>query len=382
MNIPKEFDDIRPYEPEELQAAYDRIVNEPGFRHAVSTLFPGVPYEALAAKLKSCKTNLDFQKTFCYGPIKGIIQNLGDGGEMDASAIDNTRRYTFVSNHRDIVMDSAFLDVLLLDAGFTNTVEIAIGDNLFAEKWIEDLVRINKAFIVQRNLSMREMLVSSARLGRYMHFAVQEKNENIWIAQREGRAKDSDDRTQTSILKMMCMGGEGSIPERLQQLHIVPLTISYEYDPCDYLKAQEYQLKRDVPGWKKTKADDVLSMRTGIMGYKGHIHYHCAPCLDEWLGTLDAKMPKSELFEVIAHHLDTEIHRNYMLKPGNYVALDLLHGTGSHTDMYTDADKTKFEKYLTGQLDKITIPDKDLTYLRQRILLMYANPVINYLAAI
>ena len=289
MRIPEIFDPIRPYEPEELPAVYDRLCADPQFRSVV------VPFNALEAKLRQCKTNLEFQTTFCYGFLKDLLSKASTGCDMDVTNIDTTKRYTFISNHRDIVLDSALLDMMLFDAGFGTTCEIAIGDNLLAAPWIKDLVRLNKSFIVERSLGIREMLASSKRLSEYMHYVISEKNDNVWIAQREGRAKDSNDRTQPSILKMMAMGGEGTVVERLKQLHLVPLSISYEYDPCDYLKAQEYQLRRDIEGWKKSKADDVLSMKTGILGYKGGIHYHCAPCIDPWLDTLPADMPKSEL---------------------------------------------------------------------------------------
>ena len=269
----------------------------------------------------------------------------------------------------------------MFDVGFSTTCEIAIGDNLLAAPWIKDLVRINKSFIVERSVGIREMLVSSKRMADYMHYVIGKKNDNIWIAQREGRAKDSNDRTQASLLKMMAMGGEGSVVERLQQLHIVPLAISYEYDPCDYLKAQEFQLVRDVEGWKKSKADDVLSMKTGIFGFKGNIHYHCAPCIDDWLGTLPAELPKAELFDMIASLIDGAIHRRYVIYPNNIVALDMLQGTPRSLSKATPEQWDRFEQYLDGQLAKINIPNKDDAFLRERILTMYANPLINYNAA-
>lgn len=224
---------------------------------------------------------------------------------------------------------------------------------------------------------MRQMLMASKRLSEYMHFVMDEKHDNIWIAQREGRAKDSNDRTQESILKMMTMGGEGNAVERLLNLHIVPLAISYEYDPCDYLKAQEFQLKRDVEGWKKSAADDIVSMQTGILGFKGRIHYHCAPCIDEWLKSLDADMPKTEFYAAVASHIDEQIFSNYRLYPCNYVAVDLLHGNTGCTAHYTDADRTQFEHYLEGQLAKVTLENADHAFLRERMLTMYANPAIN-----
>ena len=381
MNIPQEFDAIRPWEPEDLPDVFDRLLANEQFRQVLAYLYPQVPCEMIAQKLKACKTNLDFQLAFAYDFVHGVLKKAATGCEMDCKALDNTKRYTFISNHRDIVLDSAILDVLLVDNKFTTTCEIAIGDNLLSLPWVKDLVRVNKAFIVERALSMRQMLMSSKRLADYMHFAIKEKNENIWIAQREGRAKDSNDRTQKSILQMMSMGGDGSIIERLRQLHIVPLSISYEYDPCDFLKAKEFQLKRDNADWKKRPTDDLVSMQTGIFGYKGHVHYHAAACLDEYLGNLDPEMPKQDIYNKVAAHIDHEIHRNYKLYSGNYVALDLLEGTTIYSDHYTAEQKAKFEQYIAGQLAKIDIPNKDEAYLQERLLTMYANPLRNYLAA-
>ena len=379
MKIPEKYDSIRPYEPEELPEVYERLIADEQFKAVVGKVFPQVPFEALAAKLKQCKTNLDFQIAFCYPFLKDLLSKASKGCDIDISAIDNTRRYTFVSNHRDIVLDSALLDVMLIEADFKTTCEIAIGDNLLAAPWIENLVRVNKSFIVKRSAGIREMLVNSRTMAEYMHLVINDKHDNIWIAQREGRAKDSDDRTQESIVKMMAMGGEGTVTERLQQLHIVPVAISYEYDPCDWLKAQEFQLKRDVEGWKKTKADDVLSMQTGIMGYKGHIHYHCAPCIDDFLASLPEDTPKADIFRIIAEHIDKGIHANYRLYANNYIAIDMLEGGNRMAEHYTPKDKAKFEMYLAGQLDKIVIPNKDEAFLKDCMLKMYANPAINKL---
>lgn len=374
------FDEIRPFEPNELPEVFDRLIADAQFRAVLGYLYPGVPTDAIAAKMRQCRTSLDFQKAFCYGFLKDLLAKASTGCDMNVGAIDTAGRYTFVSNHRDIVLDSALLDMLLIDSGFTTTCEIAIGDNLLAAPWIKDLVRVNKSFIVLRSAGIREMLANSKRMSEYMHVVIGEKHDNVWIAQREGRAKDSNDRTQSSILKMMAMGGEGSAVERLRQLHIVPLAISYEYDPCDWLKAQEFQLKRDIEGWTKSKADDVMSMQTGIMGYKGRIHYHCAPCIDEWLLSI-ADTPKGELFEVVAQHIDREIHANYTLYANNYIALDMLNGNDGNADKYTAEDRARFEKYLEGQLAKIQIDNKDEDFLMNKMILMYANPAKNQMVA-
>ena len=377
MKIPEQFDPIRPFEPDELPDVFDRLLQNEQFSSVLAYFYPDVPKEALAEKMHACKDNLDFQKTFCYGFLVQLLARLSKGCDIDIASLDTDSRYTFISNHRDIVLDSALLDKLLIDAGFNTTCEIAIGDNLLKLPWVKDLVRVNKSFIVERALSMREMLMASKRLSEYMHFVIAEKNDNIWIAQREGRAKDSNDRTQEAILKMMVMGGEGSIIDRLKQLHLVPLAISYEYDPCDYLKAAELQARRDNPCWQKGPMDDVTSMQTGIMGYKGYIHYQCADCIDSYLDTIPADTPKTELFRLIADHIDRQIFAGYRLYPNNYVALDLLHGDSAHADHYTAEDKAQFEAYLKDQLDKIEMEGKDDAYLREQMLKMYANPAIN-----
>ena len=373
----KPFDAIRPFEPEELPEVFERLLGNAQFAQVVAYVFKDVPFDMLAQKMRACKTNLEFQVAFCYPFIKGLLQKASLGCDMNVDAIDMEKRYTFVSNHRDIVLDSALLDVLLVDAGCKTTCEIAIGDNLLSLPWVKDLVRINKSFIVERSVSLRQMLLSSKRLSDYMHLVIAQKYDNVWIAQREGRAKDSNDRTQESIIKMMVMGGEGSLVERLKGLHIVPLAISYEYDPCDFLKAQEFQLKRDIADWKKGPMDDVVSMQTGIMGYKGHIHYQAAPCIDAWIDSLPEDMPKADFFKAVATHIDEEVFRRYRLYPSNYVALDELEGTTAHADRYTAEQKAQFDGYIAQQMAKIQLPDKDEAFLRERLLTMYANPARN-----
>lgn len=376
-----EFDEIRPYHDEELPAVYEELIADPAFQQVVAGVVPGVPFELLAQKMRACKTKLEFQKTFCYGLLWKLVADHTDGLTLDHTALpDKSKAYTYISNHRDIILDSGFLSILLVDQGM-DTVEIAIGDNLLVYPWIKKFVRVNKSFIVQRALTMRQMLESSARMSRYMHYTVNGKNQSIWIAQREGRAKDSNDRTQDSVLKMLAMGGEGDVVDRLLEMNIAPLAISYEYDPCDYLKAQEFQLKRDVDGYKKTMQDDLRNMQTGLYGYKGKVHFQTAECINDALETMDRSLSRQELFARISALIDKRIYRNYRIYPGNYVAHDLLLNTTEFSSHYTLEEKEKFEKYLLGQLNKIEIPNKDTTFLREKMLLMYANPLTNYLAA-
>ena len=384
-----EFDEIRPYEAGEMQQAFDELINDRQFSLVLKGFVPWLPKSVRNGLLKlafiGVKTPLDFQQRFMKPVVKWIIRKHTDGCTFNEKLLprDKSLRYTFVSNHRDIVLDSAFLDVMLVEAGYPTTVEIGIGDNLLIYPWIKRLVRMNKAFTVRRGLSLRETMAASQLMSRYIHHAVTEKKENIWIAQREGRAKDSSDHTQDAVLKMLAMGSSatsGLPADNLRDLNIVPLTISYEFDPCDYLKAQEFQQKRDNPNFKKSRQDDLDNMKTGIFGYKGRVRYTCAAPINTWIDEL-SDLPKTEWFKVLAERMDNEIYRGYTLYPCNYIALDDLEGTNTHVDHYTKSDQERFEKYLAAQLAKIQLPNKDEAFLRERMLTMYANPLRNYLNA-
>ena len=389
-----QFDEIRPYEEGEMQQAFEELLNDRQFGLVLKGFAPWLPKKMrnglLRLAFRGVKTPLDFQMRFMKPVVKYVIWKHTDGTTFDDKAMSGhgDERFTFVSNHRDIVLDSAFLDLLLINAGYPTTVEIGIGDNLLIYPWIRRLVRMNKAFTVRRGLSPKEMLASSQLMSRYIHHAVTEKKENIWIAQREGRAKDSDDRTQESVLKMLAMAKptpdpsprEGRIDslESLRELNIVPLTISYEYDPCDYLKAQEFQQKRDNPAFKKSRQDDLDNMRTGIFGYKGRVHYHCGTPVNEWVDELK-DLPKKEFYAELAQRMDREIHAGYRLYPGHYVALDELRGTTEYSSHYTEKDKAKFDEYIEHQIRKVHLHNRDEAFLRERMLTMYANPAVNKL---
>lgn len=383
----EQFNDIRPYEAGEMRQAFNDLLNDRQFNVIMKGFLPWLPKFVRNGLLRlaftGVKTPLDFQLRFMKPVVKHVIRKHTDGCTFEDGAVSRVvpnhheERYTFVSNHRDIVLDSAFLDVLLVQHSYPTTVEIGIGDNLLIYPWIKRLVRMNKAFTVRRGLTAHEMMESSQLMSRYIHYAVTQKRENIWIAQREGRAKDSDDRTQESVLKMLAMGGEGSgFADKLRDLNIVPLTISYEYDPCDYLKAQEFQQKRDNPAFKKSKQDDLDNMKTGILGYKGRVHYHCGTPVNAWIDEL-AGLPKNEFYKALAARMDREIHSGYRLYPCNYIALDALNGNTEQADHYTSADRQRFEAYLKGQLEKIKLPNKDEAFLRERLLTIYANPLRN-----
>ena len=383
--IPEEFKDMRPFEPEELPAAYDSLLADPMFRAVVGMVMPQIPAEALGPMMHGCKSILEFQYTFIRPLMEGVIKKCTTGLTNDFARLGLSKEkenYTYISNHRDIVLDSGLLDMVLFAQMGLNTVEIAIGDNLLIYPWIKTLVRLNRSFVVTRKGGIREMLQSSIRLSSYMHYVIGEKKAPVWIAQREGRSKDSTDHTQESLLKMFAMGGEGTPAERLISLNLAPLAISYEYDPCDWLKALEFQMKRDNPDHKKSQDDDLVNMKTGIFGYKGRVHYQAAECMNDFIAALPADMSKNDFYATIAAEIDRRIYSNYQLFPGNYVAIDLLQGGDAHASYYTAEERATFEQYINGQLQKIQLPNKDEDYLRTKILEMYANPALNQLSVV
>lgn len=384
MNIPAEFENMRSFQDSEVRGAIKTLLNDPSFVKIVRKMVKGVPIWALKLYTMRFNTVNGFQTGMIYPILKKILRTATTGFSADFDALPKGREdFIYLSNHRDIVLDSAFLDyVLLLDNKYS--VEIGIGNNLLIHPWIETLVRLNRSFVVNRSATAAELLESSQQLSRYIRFVIEDQKRPVWLAQREGRAKDSNDRTQKSVLKMLAMSGPAdmSISPRLQSLHICPLTISYEYDPCDWLKAAEFQMKRDNPGFKKSKQDDLTNMKTGIWGYKGHMHYQVAQPIDNEIAALDESVPRNQFLDQVAAIIDKHIFKGYRIYPCNRIALDMLNGDNSQSAYYTEQDKKEFQEYLDGQLGKIKIPNPDWEYLKERILTMYANPLINQLSVL
>ena len=378
-DIPAEFERMRSLEDDEVRGAVLSLLDDPAFRKVVKSVVKGVPIWVHKLYTRRFKTVNSFQLGMICPFLIRILKNATTGFTNDLSALPDGRQdFIFLSNHRDIVLDSAFLDYILILSG-KKSVEIAIGNNLLIHPWIETLVRLNRSFIVNRSATATELLESSRQLSRYIRFVIEEKKSPVWLAQREGRAKDSDDRTQKSVLKMLAMSGpdDMSLSERLQSLHICPLTISYEYDPCDWLKAAEFQLKRDNPDYVKSRQADLENMKTGIYGFKGHLHYQVSAPIDNEIAALDSSLPRNQFLDNVAQIIDRHIFEGYRIYPCNRIALDMLRGDNAESAHYTEGQKEEFRKYLDGQLSRIDIPNPDWEFLRERILTMYANPLIN-----
>lgn len=374
------FDDIRPVNNDEVKDAIEELITNEDFQRAFRYLKPDLDWDAFSKVMRACKTKEEFKALLSYDAVSTVARkttfSLTVSGKTRLP--EDYSPCTFISNHRDIVLDAAFLNVMLYDVGYGMT-QIAIGDNLLIRPWIKTLVRLNNSFIVKRGVSVRQMLEVSGTLSAYMHHTIKETKESVWIAQREGRAKDSDDKTQGSILKMLNMGGDSDILTNLMSLNIVPVAISYEYDPCDFLKAQEFQQKRDNPEFVKSQRDDLLSMETGILYNKGRVHFTMGDPINDQLKKLNPEMEKGELYSAVATTIDRDIYKHYRFYPSNYIAYDLLNNTSRFDVNYSLKDRLEFEEYLAGQLDKIIIPNKDEAFLRTKMLEMYSNPLKNHL---
>ncbi len=370
-----DFESIRPYNDSEIHMVFERLKQEKPFLKLIDYMFPNLQTKDVLHKLLSIESIDQFQHEIILSFVQEITKNTTKG--VTHNGLNNlslSNNYLFISNHRDIVLDPALINMLLAENGH-GTSEIAIGDNLLIYPWITDLVKLNKTFIVKRNLPGRQMLESSNVLSRYIRYTISERKQSIWIAQREGRSKDGDDKTQISLLKMLNMSGEGTPDKNFKELNIVPVSISYEYDPCDYLKAHEFFQKRENPDFTKTQADDLKHMSTGLRGRKGRVHFAFGKPMNESLHKLEDEPNKNEQLLRLAELIDEQIHNNYKLWPGNFVAIDILEQNNNHSDKYTNEDKETFINYIDDHLSRI---EGDKQFLRNTLLEMYANPVRNF----
>lgn len=379
--VPDEFKDICPFSDSEFQREMSLLVKEPGFEHAVKYVMPDVDYQEFSKNLCSIKTQEEFQLVVMK-PFLELLERKTSAG-ITSGGIDLLEEgvaYTFITNHRDIVLDASFMNLVLLRNNIRST-EVAIGNNLLIYDWIDVLVRLNKSFIVKRDVGMRQALDAATKLSRYIHFTITEKKQSVWIAQREGRAKDSNDVTQESLIKMLGIGGGKDFMDNIKELNLMPVSISYEYDPNDYLKAKEFLMKRNDPDFKKSQRDDLFSMETGLLQNKGRINFEFSPCINDMLSGISHCEDKGESVKRICNIIDDAIHSHYKIYPCNYIAYDKLNGTTAFAVNYNSEDVYSFNKYIESQLAKIEIEvnDDDRKFLYRMMLKMYANPLTNKL---
>ncbi len=381
----EEFSDIAPYDDSDFQHYMSRLVKEPGFEHAIRYVMPDVKYPEMVQNLLQIKSKDEFQRTIMQGMLE-LLERMTTSGVTDSGLedFDASKSVLFITNHRDIVLDASFLGLAMLRHGLP-AQEVALGDNLLIFDWIEDLVRLNKGIIVKRNLRLTKALEAARQLSGYIHHCIGEKHESVWIAQREGRAKDSNDVTQESVIKMLALAGDGAtVVERLLELNITPTAISYEYDPNDYLKAREFLARRRDPEFKKSQRDDLFSMETGILQFKGHVHFAVCECINPALEELRALTDKVEIVRRVCAIIDREIHTAYKFFPLNYIAYDRVNHTDRFASEYTPQDVEQFDAYLNKQIDKVDLPDitpEERAFMIDAVTDMYANPLKNYLKA-
>ncbi len=376
----KPFSDIAPYDNNEFHEKISGLLKEPGFEHAVKWVIPNINYTDFSNQMLQVKDSTTFQTEIMMPFLELLAAKTTSGLSCNGlKNIDHAKAYTIITNHRDIVLDTSFLNLCFLRSGYPTT-EVAIGDNLLIYNWISDLVRLNKSFIVKRNLPRVKALEAAKELSSYIHYAITTKNQSVWIAEREGRSKDSSDMAQDSLIKMLALGGKGTFKQNLLELNILPVSISYEYDPNDYLKAREFLLRRNNPDYKKTQHDDLFAMETGLLEAKGRVHYEIGECLNPTIAEMGDNDDKSTLARDVCECIDCQIHAGYKLFTINYIAFDQLFNTNHFADKYTADEVLEFNNYIARQISKVEEPgltDNDRDYMHEMMLTMYANPVKN-----
>lgn len=350
-----------------------RIASAPEFKLVSQYLFPEVDPAHVAARLTGCRDISSFQHQFMWPAVSSVIKNTTKGVTIEGTEkLNASTSYLYVSNHRDIVLDAAFLQFLLDCAGLP-TSEITFGANLMQGQFVTDIGKSNKMFRVERPTtvtSMRDFLQKSKYLSEYIRHTITEKHESVWIAQRNGRSKDGDDQTDRGLINMFCQSGPSSWADALAELHLVPIAISYEWEPCDILKAMELHQRESGEPYIKRPGEDLNSILTGIRQQKGKVHLCiCDMLSEEDCGSLKG-LSKSDFTKEVARMIDQRIISSYRLFENNYIAWDML--TGNVSDCYSAEQKEAFCSYLE-ELGKY--PDADA--LRKIILRMYANPVLN-----
>ena len=379
------FNDICPYPDSMFHEKMEHLVKEPGFEHAVKWVLPQIDFQEFCKELLQVQDKETFQRKIMWPFLEMLAAKTTSGVTMDGvENIDCSKAYTFITNHRDIVLDTSFLNLCFLRAGLPTT-EVAIGSNLLIYEWISDLVRLNKSFIVKRNLPRAKALEAASELSAYIHYAVSDRRQSVWIAEREGRSKDSSDLAQDSLIKMLGLAGEHDFHDNLMEINLMPVSISYEYDPNDYLKAREFLMKRRDPNFKKSQRDDLFSMETGLLQFKGHVHFQLTPRINPRLDQLGEFPDNNTSARYVGALIDQAIHRSYEIFPINYVAFDMLHHCNRFCGKYTPEQRVEVERYFDSQLNKVDIEDvtaEERDFMMEMMLVMYSNPLKNKLKTI
>jgi len=373
MEIHK-FDKIRPYTDEEIPSAMQRLADHPQLESVLAYLYPGQDFHQHQERIRGFTTIWDFQKGIMEHAVNKIVKDTSSGFTYEGyDRLQRGKGYLFVSNHRDIVLDSALLQLVLYVHNL-DTSEISFGDNLMSSDFVVDFGKSNKMFKVLRNANPREFYTNSLLLSQYIRDAIVQRNSSVWIAQRNGRTKDGFDGTEQGILKMFDMSGSGRFVDDFAELNIVPMSVSYEYEPCDILKTNELYVSRRQK-YVKMPGEDFNSILTGFMQFKGGIHFVAAPPLSrQQIEASCLAGDRNDRLKALGQLMDDRIIPNYKLWKTNYMAYDLLHESHSYAGFYSPSDLEAFRSYMHYKLSALEGEQQELEEL---FLTIYANPVVN-----
>lgn len=369
------FDAIRPFYDTEVNDAILNVVDHPMMKALMDFTFSDLADDVWKEQLRRTHSTRDFQCNFIYHSLQKVLEKTSDG--LTTSGFEKLQQntsYMFISNHRDILLDTSLLNACLFEHKLVMTAS-AIGDNLVKKSFLKVLARLNRNFLVQRGLSPREMLLSSKLLSEYINKLLQHENRSVWIAQREGRTKDGNDATNPGVLKMLAMASdEENLMDYFKKIQIVPVSISYEYDPTDALKMPQLLAEARQEIYIKEKNEDFINLMGGIMGPKRRIHIHVGDILDQELDIIKSQLDNSnKQIQALAQVIDESILSGYNLWPTNYIAYDIVNQTNTHSHLYTENEKSLFERRLEMRIDH------NNPLALQSFLAMYANPVVNKL---
>lgn len=371
-----EFSDIAPFNDEEAAAALSRLANHPNTHWVSSYIFPDKPASFLAEVLRSIHTVDEFQHVVMSKAIEWVIattmKDFSYGGIEHIQKLEG--KYLAMSNHRDIILDPAIVQVVLMRNNLAPT-EICVGDNLLKHKSVELLIRSNRMIKVIRGISARELYLSSQQLSKYIRESITSGHSSVWIAQRQGRTKDGLDSTEQGLLKMLDMSGTKDFVENFKEIQIVPISMSYEYEPCDIMKAREMLISR-TQKYVKREMEDLESIMLGIKQQKGNVHMEVGAPISEEEIIQAAECDKNDRYKSLRSTIDRRVVAGYKLWKTNYMAYDLVNHTTKYADHYDKVELEAFKKYIADQL-KFVESTLDQKELRDILLHIYSNPVLN-----
>lgn len=367
------FDTIRPYYDSEVNDGIRSVIHHPMMKALMNFTFPDVEEKVWIDQLQKTHSIRDFQINFVYHSVQKVLERSSDGLTTSGfEKLEKNTSYLFISNHRDIILDTSLLNVALYQHGLVMTAS-AIGDNLVKKDFLLKLSKLNRNFLVQRGLPPRELLQSSKLMSEYIGQLLLRENRSVWIAQREGRTKDGNDATHQGVLKMLGMGSdEQNVMDYFKKIKIVPVSISYEYDPTDALKMPQLMAEANNEVYIKEKNEDFITLLSGIMGQKKRIHMHVGDILQTEIDQLKQQEDNSNRqIQALAQVIDDSILSSYKLWPTNFIAYDLMHNTNQYRHLYTEEEKSLFERRLEMKIDA------NNPKMVESFLAMYANPVTN-----